>query len=139
MVSSKSLLQYNRPHLADLPVTSTRLYFETSIIENRRLQPTFAMSVHADVAVYRHYCPPGVKRVIATGTSAFIGVVDESTVLKYPLSPRDVSRLEVARKLLKIVGPHPRYRTSYQIVRLPGKTSIRRWRDTFRRWEWRAL
>jgi hypothetical protein len=35
------------------------------------------MSVDAEVAVYRHYCPPGVERVIATGTSAFIGEVDQ--------------------------------------------------------------
>ena len=61
------------------------------------------------MVVYRHYYPPGVKRVIASGTSAFIGEVDESTVLKYPLDPGgDVSRLEVERQLLEIVGPHPR-------------------------------
>ncbi|KFY87604.1 hypothetical protein V500_06870 [Pseudogymnoascus sp. VKM F-4518 (FW-2643)] len=61
-----------------------------------------------EVAVYRHYCPD-VKRVIATGTSAFIGEVDKSTVLKYPLSPSgDVGQLAVERKLLEIVSPHPR-------------------------------
>jgi hypothetical protein len=67
------------------------------------------MSDNADVAVYRHYYPPGVKRVIASGSSAFIGEVDESTVVKYPLaSGGDMSRLEVQRKLLEIVGPHHR-------------------------------
>ena len=67
------------------------------------------MSDDADVVVYRHYYTPGVKRVIASGSSAFIGEVDESTVLKYPLAPGgDVSRLEVERELLEIVGPHPR-------------------------------
>lgn len=67
------------------------------------------MSLDAEVIVYHQYCPTGVKRVIATGTSAFIGELDESTVLKYPLSPTgDVSRLEIERKLLQIVSPHPR-------------------------------
>ncbi|KFY35567.1 hypothetical protein V494_05801 [Pseudogymnoascus sp. VKM F-4513 (FW-928)] len=62
-----------------------------------------------DVVVYRHWGPPGVKRVIATGTSAFIGEVDDYTVLKYPLSPGgDMSQLEAERKLLEVVGPHPR-------------------------------
>ena len=67
------------------------------------------MSDDTDIAVYRHYYPPGVKRVIASGSSAFIGEVDESTVIKYPLTPSgDMSRLEVERKLLEIVGPHHR-------------------------------
>ena len=67
------------------------------------------MSDDAEIIVYRHYCPPGVKRVIASGSSAFIGEVDEVTVLKYPLAPGgDTSRLETERKLLEIVGPHER-------------------------------
>ena len=67
------------------------------------------MSHDADVVVYRHYYPPGVKRVIASGSSAFIGEVDGSTVLKYPLAPGgDASRLEVEREILEVVGPHPR-------------------------------
>jgi serine/threonine protein kinase len=61
------------------------------------------------VVIYRHYCPQGVKRVMASGSSAFIGEVDEATVLKYPLAPNgDMSRLDTERKLLEIVGPHPR-------------------------------
>lgn len=67
------------------------------------------MSDDADVTIYRQYCPPGVQQVIASGGSAFIGGVDESTVFKYPLAPGgDMSRLEVERKLLSIVNPHPR-------------------------------
>ena len=67
------------------------------------------MSDGVDVVVYRHYYPPGVKRFIASGSSAFIGEVDESTVLKYPLAAGgDVSRLKVERELLEIIGPHPR-------------------------------
>lgn len=61
------------------------------------------------VTIYRHYCPPGVKDVIASGSSAFIGEVDDSTVLKYTLAPGgDMERLEVERRLLEIIGPHPR-------------------------------
>ncbi|KFY76423.1 hypothetical protein V498_09581 [Pseudogymnoascus sp. VKM F-4517 (FW-2822)] len=67
-----------------------------------KLAPS-TMSLDAEVVVYHRYCPTGVKRVIATGTSAFIGELDESTVLKYPLSPTgDVSRLDIERKLLQI-------------------------------------
>ena len=67
------------------------------------------------VIVYKQYCPPRVKRVIASGSSAFIGEVDESTVMKYPLAPGgDTSRLEIEKKLFEIVGPHER------IIRLKG-------------------
>ncbi|GCB26214.1 fibroblast growth factor receptor 2 [Aspergillus awamori] len=61
------------------------------------------------VKEYREYCPPGVKHVIASGGSAWIGEVDESTVLKYPLAPDNtdvVSWLETERKLLEFVGHH---------------------------------
>ncbi|KAG4439228.1 hypothetical protein IFR05_005266 [Cadophora sp. M221] len=67
------------------------------------------MSDDADEIIYRHCCPQGVKRVIASGSSAFVGVVDDSTVLKYPFAPGgDLSRLEIEKKLLQIIGPHPR-------------------------------
>lgn len=39
-----------------------------------------------EVHEYHQYCPPGVQRVIAWGSSAWVGEVDESTVLKYPLT-----------------------------------------------------
>ena len=59
--------------------------------------------------IYQHYCPPRVKRVIASGSSAFIGEVDDSTVFKYPLAPDgDMTRLTVEGKLLEIIGPHER-------------------------------
>ncbi|KAK8071894.1 Serine threonine protein kinase [Apiospora saccharicola] len=67
------------------------------------------MSDDQGAIVYQHYYPPGVKRVIASGSSAFIGEIDEYTVLKYPLSPTQATdRLEVEKKLLEIVGPHER-------------------------------
>lgn len=67
------------------------------------------MTEETEVTIYRQYCPPGVKRVIAAGSSAFIGEVDDYTVFKYPLAPNgDMSRLEIERKLLEIVGLHER-------------------------------
>lgn len=66
--------------------------------------------MHIDrVVVYQHYTPPRVKRVIASGSSAFIGEVDELTVMKNPLTPGgDTSRIDIKRKLLEIIGPHER-------------------------------
>jgi serine/threonine protein kinase len=61
------------------------------------------------VIIYQQYCPLGVKRVLASGSSAFIGEIDDSTVLKYPLAPGgEMNRLEVERKLLEIIGRHER-------------------------------
>ncbi|KAL2192169.1 kinase-like protein [Thermothelomyces heterothallicus CBS 203.75] len=61
------------------------------------------------IVIYQHYCPPEVKRVLASGGSAFIGEVDDSTVLKYPLAPGgDMTRLKAEKKLLEITGPHER-------------------------------
>jgi hypothetical protein len=63
----------------------------------------------SDVTIYQHYCPQGVKRVLASGSSAFIGEVDDSTVFKYPLAPGgEMDRLQVEGKLLEIVGQHER-------------------------------
>lgn len=63
----------------------------------------------SEVHIYYQYCPPGVRRVIASGTSAWIGEVDESTVLKYPLTlGGDMSRLKLEYEILRKVAKHPR-------------------------------
>jgi serine/threonine protein kinase len=63
----------------------------------------------SEAVEYHHYCPEGVQRVLASGTSAFIGEVDDSTILKYPLKPGgDMSRLKHEHKILSLVGQHPR-------------------------------
>lgn len=65
---------------------------------------------------YYQYYPANVKRVLASGSSAF---TDDTTVLKYPLAPgKDTIRLETEGKLLNIIGPHER------IIRL--KRNLRR-------------
>lgn len=71
--------------------------------------------------VYSRWRPPNVKRILATGSSAFVGEVDDHTVLKYPLARRDEERLlekqsridmeerlKIESKILDAVCPHPR-------------------------------
>ncbi|PFH57319.1 hypothetical protein XA68_15232 [Ophiocordyceps unilateralis] len=65
--------------------------------------------VDYEVVHYHHYRPPGVLKILESGNSAFIGEVDDFTVLKYPLEPGDdLASLEHEHQLLKIVGPHER-------------------------------
>ncbi|EFQ32482.1 hypothetical protein CGRA01v4_05914 [Colletotrichum graminicola] len=62
-----------------------------------------------EIVEYHFYCPPGVQCILACGSSAFIGEVDDSTILKYPLEPGgDLTRLELEHKILTVVGRHPR-------------------------------
>jgi serine/threonine protein kinase len=78
------------------------------------------MSDDEDVVIYQHYYPPGVNRVLASGSSAFIGEIDDSIVLKYPLSPpnEDMSRLEAEKKFFEAVGQHKR------ISKLKGSSAM---------------
>jgi hypothetical protein len=57
--------------------------------------------------VHRYY-PNGIKRIIGRGGESYIGVVDESTVLKYPCIPGRTSNLRVESRLLEILGNHAR-------------------------------
>ncbi|KAK3695882.1 kinase-like domain-containing protein [Podospora appendiculata] len=62
---------------------------------------------HTTVRHYYQYFPPGVKRVIKSGSSAWIGEVDDSTVLKYPLAAGEgLELLEAERKILEAIPPH---------------------------------
>lgn len=71
------------------------------------------------VTIYQQYCPLGVKRVLASGSSALIGEIDDSIVFKHPLAPGgEVDRLEVERKFLEIIGRHER------IIGLKGFSEI---------------
>lgn len=67
-----------------------------------------AAEENREVVEYHYYCPPGVQKVLACGSSAFIGEVNDSTILKYPLEPAgDMTRLELEHNILTIVGQHP--------------------------------
>ncbi|KAK3898581.1 kinase-like protein [Staphylotrichum tortipilum] len=56
---------------------------------------------------YYEYCPPGVERVLASGASARIGEVDDSTVFKYPKDPdKEAERFAAERKILEALPPH---------------------------------
>ena len=80
-----------------------------------------------DIVIYSWY-PRGVKTVIASGSSNFVGLVDEKTVLKYPMLPsREFSGVEfengkvyrilrqqqqlglhVEEQILEVLGQHDR-------------------------------
>jgi serine/threonine protein kinase len=77
---------------------------------------------------FRSWSPAGVKQVIAAGASNFIGLVDENTVLKFPLVPPNeenlfsshgheyrrkfreaaVKGLEIEEQILRHLRQHPR-------------------------------
>ena len=55
------------------------------------------------------YCPGDVTECLTTGTSSFIGLVDETTVLKYPHIPGDekaLATLGLEARILQAIGPH---------------------------------
>jgi len=55
------------------------------------------------------YCPQNVTACLTTGTNSFVGVVDETTILKYPHFPGDekaLATLSLEARILKAIGPH---------------------------------
>ncbi|RMZ72000.1 serine threonine kinase [Pyrenophora seminiperda CCB06] len=104
-----------------------------STLESHRTasDPNHAMNPYEFIT----WSPAGVKKVIDSGGNSWIGLVDENTVLKYPLVPADeedlfeprghaylqqireeaVKGLEVEEQILRHLGQHPR------IVGLVGK------------------
>lgn len=63
----------------------------------------------ASITIYQQYRSQGVNRVLASGSSAFIGEVDDTTVLKYPLAPGgEMDRFIIEKKLLEAIGQHER-------------------------------
>lgn len=63
---------------------------------------------HIEIIEVHRYYPKGVERIIDRGGESYIGVVDESTVLKYPCIQGITSNLRVESKLLEILGSNPR-------------------------------
>lgn len=60
-----------------------------------------------DIYVIPYY-PEGVKHIITTGGSHYIGFVNETTALKYPHFKGDVDALRVESAILQRLGKHPR-------------------------------
>ncbi|TID17517.1 serine/threonine protein kinase [Venturia nashicola] len=71
--------------------------------------------------MYSRWHPQNVKRILATGSSAFVGEIDDHTVLKYPHAQvheeralerqsriEMEARLDIESKILDVVCPHPR-------------------------------
>ena len=55
------------------------------------------------------YLPKNVQNCLAIGTTSFIGFVDDTTVLKYPLIEQDkpsLANIRLEARLLQTVGPH---------------------------------
>ncbi|KAH8903008.1 hypothetical protein BR93DRAFT_202889 [Coniochaeta sp. PMI_546] len=76
--------------------------------------PYLTMS-HLTYVRLTRYFPPGVKGIIATGGSCWIGEVDDSTVLNYPHEREDeaeAKRLHTEHKILSLLGQHPRIRVN---------------------------
>ena len=56
---------------------------------------------------------PGVSKVIGRGSEFFIGLIDESKILKNPRIAGDSTSIEVKAQLLAVLGSHPRIINSY--------------------------
>ena len=55
------------------------------------------------------YKPEGVTEFLGLGADSFIGIVDETTILKYPKMPGDktgLATLDLEAQILTTIGPH---------------------------------
>ena len=60
------------------------------------------------------FFPAGVRRIIAGGSTSYVGVIDQDTVLKYPHERDGQHGLMVEVTTLSVLGSHPR------IIQLKG-------------------
>ncbi|KAH8433040.1 uncharacterized protein LDX57_010679 [Aspergillus melleus] len=86
---------------------------QSSLSSPNTVAPTAANDLpihpaHVEVIEIRRYYPPGVSKIIGRGGESFIGLIDESTVLKYPCVPGNRESIEIEAKILFILGSHPR-------------------------------
>ncbi|KAI9835658.1 MAG: hypothetical protein M1837_003685 [Sclerophora amabilis] len=61
-----------------------------------------------DAIEIRPYNPDGVSSIIATESMNDIGLIDETTVLKYPHLPHEPNALEIEEQILQVLGCHRR-------------------------------
>jgi serine/threonine protein kinase len=60
------------------------------------------------------YFPKGVKKVIGFGSSSFIGLLDDKTVLKYPRTAEEEwKRIVIEQRIYNAIGSHPRILACY--------------------------
>ncbi|KAL9046820.1 MAG: hypothetical protein Q9214_000447 [Letrouitia sp. 1 TL-2023] len=55
------------------------------------------------------YRPEGVTEFLGLGSGSFVGILDETTILKYPKEPGDKAALEILdieAQILRTIGPH---------------------------------
>ncbi len=72
------------------------------------------------IETYRtFYKADGVTEFLGVGTNSYVGIVDDTTVLKYPRTPDDKTALAILRleaRMIESVGPHK------HIINLKGQT-----------------
>ena len=54
------------------------------------------------------YLPRGVVRILGRGSKCFIGIVNETTILKYAVLPHERNCILVEHHLLEVIGSEPR-------------------------------
>ncbi|KAF2188766.1 kinase-like protein [Zopfia rhizophila CBS 207.26] len=67
-----------------------------------------------DATVIYPFFPAGVQRIIATGSTSYVGIINQDTVLKYPHEQHGQHGLKVEATILGVLGSHPR------IIKLKG-------------------
>ncbi|QDS74332.1 hypothetical protein FKW77_004434 [Venturia effusa] len=71
-------------------------------------------SLPEDAIIIHRYLPEGVSKIIAQGSSSFIGKLNEETVLKYPcVQGEEWDRFIVEKRIYEALCPHPRIIRSY--------------------------
>jgi hypothetical protein len=71
-----------------------------------------------DAIIVHPYLPDGVSEIIAQGSSSFIGILDDQTVLKYPsVVGEEWDRFIVEERIYQALCPHPRIIMSYDLDR----------------------
>ncbi|KAJ5544646.1 hypothetical protein N7535_006961 [Penicillium sp. DV-2018c] len=63
---------------------------------------------HIEYIEVRRDLPPGVSEIIGRGGECFIGVIDDSTVMKYPCIAGNYDSIQTEAQLLEVLGNHPR-------------------------------
>ncbi|KAK4696948.1 hypothetical protein P7C71_g1056, partial [Lecanoromycetidae sp. Uapishka_2] len=80
--------------------------------------------------VYRYfYKPEGVVEFLGLGTDSYVGIVDETTILKYPKTPGDATALgvlDLEAQILTKIGPH-KHIVGYKGQREDGLLLERAW------------